>query len=266
MTTLRINDADIAYEDHGSGDPPLLLLHGFTGSRLDWADVIGELAGDRRVVAYDQRGHGDSSNLGRAAAYTFDQLVDDLTGFVDQCALAPFDLLGHSMGGVVAMRYALARPDTLRSLILMDTAGAPAGQIPKSWVGHVLDLARADGMGAVAEMFLRFMEKQPTPPSATGRERLRYKLTNMDVEAFAAFSTELNSYPSLLDGLAGLKLPVTVLIGENDSGLRAGADALAATIPDAHLVVISGAGHSPQEDDPTAWVAAVAGHLARAAT
>jgi 3-oxoadipate enol-lactonase len=260
--TLAVGGVDLTYEEWGTGDPPLLLLHGFTGSRLDWADVVDELAAERRVVAYDQRGHGDSG-AGRADAYTFDQLLADLAAVVDQRGLAPFHLLGHSMGGIVAMRFALDHADKLASLILMDTAGAPAGQIPQGWVDHVLGVARADGMGAVAEMMLAFMDKQPTPPRPEVRDRLRYKLTNMDVEAFGALSAELNAYPSVLDGLAGLDLPVTVLVGENDTGLRAGADTLAATIPGAELVVIPGAGHSPQEDDPTAWLAAVTTHLGR---
>jgi pimeloyl-ACP methyl ester carboxylesterase len=265
VTTLHLNDADLAYHEQGSGDPPLLLLHGFTGSRLDWADVVSELARDRRVVAYDQRGHGDSTNFGRRDAYTFTQLVADLAAVVDAQGLAPFDLLGHSMGGVVAMGYALAHADKLRSLILMDTAGAPAGAIPQAWVDNVLEMARRDGMGAVAEMMIGFLDNTPTPPSPAGRERLLYKLSNMDVEAFAAFASELNTYRSQLPALAALDVPTTVIVGANDAGLRAGADDLAATIPNAQLVVIPDAGHSPQEDQPAAWLAAVRAHLERAA-
>jgi pimeloyl-ACP methyl ester carboxylesterase len=85
----------------------------------------------------------------------------------------------------------------------------------------------------------------------------------MDVEAFAAFGSELGTYPSMLDELAGLRCPVTVVVGENDHGLREGADAMAARIPGATLVVIDGAGHSPQEDDPDTWVAAIERHLRR---
>ena len=263
MTTLTIGGGDIVYEEWGTGDPPLLLLHGFTGSRLDWTDVVGDRATDRRVVAYDQRGHGDSANRGLADAYTFDRLVDDLAEVVEERALVPFDLLGHSMGGIVSMRYALANRDRLRSLILMDTAAEPAGAIPRSWIDHVLTMARDQGMGAVAEMMANAMAHMPTAPRAEVLDRLRYKITNMDVEAFAAFAEELNGYPSMLAELAALTLPVTVIVGENDTGLRAGADELAATIPGAELVVVAGAGHSPQEDEPAAWIDAVRSHLAR---
>jgi pimeloyl-ACP methyl ester carboxylesterase len=67
----------------------------------------------------------------------------------------------------------------------------------------------------------------------------------------------------LLDGLSRLEIPVTVLVGERDNGLRAGADQLAATIPGAELIVIPDAGHSPQEDNPAAWLAAIRSHFQR---
>jgi pimeloyl-ACP methyl ester carboxylesterase len=255
----------LAYEQWGTGDPPLLLLHGFTGGKLDWTDVIGPLCGDRRVVAYDQRGHGDSPRAADASGYTFDHLVDDLAAVVDEHALAPFDLLGHSMGGIVAMRYAMTHTDKLRSLILMDTAAEPAGRIPREWVDSVVGLARDKGMAAVGDLFASFTAQQSPAPRPEVLDRGRYKLEHMDPVAFEAFANELNAYPSILDDLAKLDLPVTVIVGANDTGLRAGADALAETIPGAELVVIPGAGHSPQEDDPDAWVAAVRSHLDRAA-
>jgi 3-oxoadipate enol-lactonase len=263
IDTLAINGAELVYEAWGDGDVPLLLLHGFTGSRLDWADVVDDLARDRLVVAYDQRGHGDSTNFGDVSAYTFERLAADLDAVVADRGLAPIDLLGHSMGGIIAMRYAIDHPDTLRSLVLMDTAGAPAGGIPRAWVDGVLQNARENGMSAVAEMMVRFLDAQDPPARQAVKERVRRKLSNMDQEAFAGFSSALSTYESMLDELSSLSMPVTVLVGENDTGLREGADVLAKTIPGAELVVIPDAGHSPQEDNAAAWLAAVRDHLER---
>src|SRR3954447_14134296 len=122
LTTRTVPNGEIvtAYYDDGAGDP-LLLLHGFTGSKLDFHDQIGWFTDRRRVLAPDQRGHGESTNLARADAYALDILVDDLAGFLDALDVARCDLLGHSMGGMVAMRFALLHPTRLRSLILMDT-------------------------------------------------------------------------------------------------------------------------------------------------
>jgi 3-oxoadipate enol-lactonase len=137
----------------------------------------------------------------------------------------------------------------------------PAGRIPTDFIDATLALARDKGMGAVADNFNTFLSS-----TITDEERLargHKKVSSMDVEAFAAFATELNSYASMLEELATIACPALVLVGENDTGLRGSADAMAERIPGATLAVIAGAGHSPQEDDPDAWLAAVEAHLAR---
>ena len=85
-----------------------------------------------RVLAPDQRGHGESSNFGHADAYSFDILVEDLAGFLDALDVQRCHLLGHSMGGMVAMRFALRYPERLTSLILMDTAAEPLTIFPQA--------------------------------------------------------------------------------------------------------------------------------------
>jgi pimeloyl-ACP methyl ester carboxylesterase len=270
MGKRTIGDVELEVHEWGSGEPALLLLHGFTGSSLDWSDVTAELSTDRRVVAYDQRGHGDSTNTGDPSTYTIDQLTTDLAAVVDELELAPFDLLGHSMGGIVAMQYALARPDTLRSLILMDTFAAPNGGIPTTWIDHVVGLGRDKGMDAVAEMFLSYIDQAPNAASLSAARRdelasrLRYKLTHMDLVALDQLGRGLGTFDAMLDQLGGLQMPVTVIVGENDAGLREPADLMAKTIPGAVLEIIPASGHSPQEDNAPVWLAAVRGHLGRA--
>lgn len=247
----------------GDGDPPLVLVHGYVGSQIDWAGVVEPLAAHRKVITFDHRGHGDSANVGERSAYTFDALVDDLGAVIG--SLAPVHLLGHSMGGVVAMRYALRHPDALRSLILMDTAGETMGGIPMEAINALAEIGRTSGMDAAADVMVGFAAALGQHLDEDGKAQARAKFAKLDVEAIAAFGAELNSYRSMLDQLAALSIPTTVLVGENDTGLRGAADKLAATIPGAELVVIADAGHSPQEDNPVAWLAAVEAHLARCA-
>src|SRR5690349_14520557 len=108
---LDLGDVTLAYETTGRGEPPLLLVHGFTGSKLDWTDVVPSLGASRRVVTYDHRGHGESTNTSDRASYTFPVLGRDLEQFVDAVVgPGPFDLLGHSMGGILSLRYVLDHP------------------------------------------------------------------------------------------------------------------------------------------------------------
>jgi pimeloyl-ACP methyl ester carboxylesterase len=110
--------------DRGGDGEPLVLVHGFTGGRLDWVDVIDELRASSDVIRFDNRGHGESTNTGDEASYTIDALTADLLAIVDELDVERFHLLGHSLGGIVSMRFATTHVARLRSLILMDTAGA----------------------------------------------------------------------------------------------------------------------------------------------
>jgi pimeloyl-ACP methyl ester carboxylesterase len=256
---IPVGDVELAVASYGTG-VPLLLLHGFTGAADDWAGVIDDLSLDRQVLTVEHRGHGDSTNTGDAATYTFDQLVTDFAGVVDRLDLERFDLLGHSMGGIVAMRYALAHPERLRSLVLMDTAGAASPEGPASgFMRAGLDLARDGGMLAVYDAIAPYLGEGAD--GDTARADLRRKYERMDPVAFTTLGEELQTHASVLDRLARLDLPTTVMVGEMD-GLRGEADDLAATIPGAVLQVIPGAAHSPQVENRKAWLDVVNEHLA----
>ena len=255
----RMNPTALAHATRGEGFP-LVLVHGFTGSSLDWTDVVEALARDRQVITFDHRGHGESPNTGDAATYTFDQLVTDMSGLVDGLGLERFDLLGHSMGGVVSMRYALKHPERVRSLVLMDTAARAMGGAGDFLRGGI-ELVRANGTRAVFDVVQPFLGTGERADVL--RERMRIKLEQMDPVAFVEFGEELLSYPSMLDRMAALTIPTTVVVGENDTGLRPAADELAATVPGAVLVVVPDAAHSPQDENRDAWLDAIEAHLAR---
>src|SRR6185437_15302623 len=111
--TLRINGVDLAWSERGSGSegaPPLVLVHGYTGSAHDFSLQVDALAAGRRVITLDQRGHGHSTKTGTLDGYTVEQLAGDLAAFLDAVAGGPVDLLGHSMGGRVVMTMVLERP------------------------------------------------------------------------------------------------------------------------------------------------------------
>lgn len=258
---LTVDDGvHIAYSTHGEGEPPLVLVHGYTGSSLDWTDVVDALASRRTVVTYDHRGHGHSTNTGDERSYSLERLTADLEALVDHLGLARFHLLGHSMGGICAMRYAVAHPDRLCSLVLMDTAGSRLPQATDFFEAG-FSIVRSGGMAALLATTEPFLAAAPRGDVI--RERVRTKYGQMDPAAFLALGRALMGYEGMLDRLAALTAPTTVIVGEHDLELRPAADELAATVPGAHLEVVAGAGHSPQEEQTAAWLAAVERHLAR---
>jgi pimeloyl-ACP methyl ester carboxylesterase len=263
--TIDIGPITLAVDDRGAGPkPPLVLIHGFTGGRIDFADVIDDLAIDRRVVIWDHRGHSDSTNTGDAASYTFDLLAADAIAAVDALGLDRFHLLGHSMGGVVAQRLVLDHPERVLSLVAMDTLAEAGSAIPQAWIDKFVAMGRTDGMGTVADTMATFttgtsVALEADRPRIAARNR--HKLTNMDVEAFASLAHQLRTFDSMLPRLAEITCPTTVIVGEFDVNLRAQSDAIAAAIPGAQLVIIEGAGHCPQEERRDAWLAAMRQHL-----
>lgn len=253
--TVPTNGVELAWAATGAGEP-LVLVHGWTGSKESWEHLRPTLDERVRTVAHDHRGHGASTHVNDASGYTFDHLVEDLVGLVDALELAPFHLLGHSMGGIVAMRYALEHPAMVRSLVLMDTGAGPdpSGAVVMQ---PIVELVRTEGLTGYVEA------ARPYVP-ADGFDTFQRQIMQMDALALTTFGEELLDYESVLDRLPTLTMPTTVVVGENDIGLRPHADAMHAAIAGSVLEVIPGTAHNPHLEDPAAWLAAVERHLDRA--
>lgn len=274
MPTLTINGVELVYEDIGHGDRPFVLVHGFTGFRDDFREQVPALTQLGRTIIYDHRGHGDSGNTGDAASYSFAQLIDDLHAVLDALEVEQCDLLGHSMGGMIALRFALEYPQRVASLVLMDTAARAPDHMPRAPLAAAGAIARSDGMTTLAELLRGRAHDDPSRPEAERRleeemgaafwERRRRRLVAMDPEAFAVLALELVDHTPLSDRLGEIRCPTLVMVGDQDAGFLAPADELAHGIPGAVKVVIPNAAHSPQLENPPAWIKTINEHLARA--
>lgn len=265
ITEIAVNKAILGVSDDGLDGTAMVLMHGYAGSTADWDGVLESLSLGRRVIAYDHRGHGHSSHT---PPYSFAALTDDLLSLLDTLGLDRVDLLGHSMGGVVAQRFALAHPARVRSLLLMDTAARPrrgplTGVV--ALLGLVSRIAGMRGIIVALRPLSRLGGDRPQPPPEQ-RSRQEKAFLAMDPRAFAALGRELGRHTSLVSRLHEITCPTTVIVGEDDKGLRSRADELVDQLPRATLSVIGSAGHTPQTDQPQAWLAAVAAHFERLET
>ncbi len=265
---------EIAWEEHGSGDRALVLVHGYTGSRLDFRPRLDALAQRGRTVLFDLRGHGASTNTGSSDDYTLDALRDDLFAVLDATGCEGCDLLGHSMGGMVALRAALEAPERIGSLLLMDTSpraleGMPLDQFRKAW-----EIARRAGMGALLEI-LRARGGDGTRSDADRRLEQSWgegywsewrvpNFSAMDPEAYAALGRQMVEQPSLEPRLGEIDAPTLVLLGAEDEPFLAASEALERGIRGARRLLIPDAAHQPQLENPSAWIAALEEHLKRA--
>jgi len=276
--TFHVNGVDLAWSEKGTslaGTPTLVLCHGFTGSALDFSLVIDALAADRRVVTLDHRGHGRSTKTGHLEGYSIEQLAADLAPFLEQVGEGPVDLLGHSMGGRVALHLVLARPDLVHSLILMDTSAwsfLPADKQVRELVTGFIDAFDPAG-GMPAPLNLGGPEDtliEARTPTAWREERDGI-FAGSDPYAMKALGVALLGGNAGADGslrarLPSIACPTTVIVGDQDHPLVDQAPELAREVANGRLAVIPGAYHSPQLTHGSEWRAAVEAHLAWVAT
>ena len=269
---FSVDDISLAWDrwdGPAAGGTPFVLCHGFSGSSHDFALNIEDLATHRTVVSLDHRGHGRSQKTGRVDRYSLDRSAADLIALVDAEVGGPVDLLGHSMGGAIALRVTLARPDLIRSLILMDTSAwsfVPQDpQIAALVAGFIASFDPAEGLPTFTspDNPETALIAEATP--AAWQETKATMDAAFDPSALKALGTELfdSTAASVRSRLGEIGCPVSIIVGEHDHPFVDQADDLAAELRGATVTVIPGAYHSPQLTHAAPWAAAVEAHLAR---
>jgi pimeloyl-ACP methyl ester carboxylesterase len=270
------NGLRMEVEQWGHGDRPLVLVHGYTGSRDDWLEQLPGLSARGLTIALDLRGHGGSKGRGRPDDYTFDQLAEDVVQALDTLGVTRCDLLGHSMGGIVAQLVTRAQPERIASLVLMDTFSRGMALLPKPVRDATRGLVEQRGMAGLADAMegaARAGRAGRSPAALASIERMgvdrywariRAKLLAMGPVAFTTLGDAFPDWPGLAGGLGEIACPPTVLVGEEDAPFRAPSEALGRAIPHATLEVIASAEHSPQIENASVWLTAMHAHLDRA--
>jgi len=110
-------------DDGGTGGLPVVFVHSFAGNTQHWSNQLAHLRHQRRAVALDLRGHGNSAAPTNTSAYAVDSLATDIAAVADSLGLDRFVLVGHSMGGSAALAYAAAHPERVAGLVLVGTPG-----------------------------------------------------------------------------------------------------------------------------------------------
>ncbi|HVF74788.1 MAG TPA: alpha/beta fold hydrolase [Acidimicrobiales bacterium] len=249
----------------GIGGRPLLLVHGFTGAKEDFGEAVprlGELGW--HAVAGDLPGHGPGPHP--HGPYSLSGFADHIGAVVDGLGWERFVLLGHSMGGMAAQLFALAHPERVQALVLMNTGHGPVDTIDPALVAVGQQLVRDGGLDALAEygkdsMFGSLAHQRVLAERPGYAEFGDAKLLACSPQMWLAMSVELRDHPDRLEHLRSLDVPTLVVVGDQDEAFLEQSERMAKVLPDARLVVVADAGHAPQFEQPESWWRAIAAFL-----
>jgi pimeloyl-ACP methyl ester carboxylesterase len=235
MASFTSNGVQIAYDDlapPGGGERTIVLIHGFASNRNEgWKRTGWYSAFDRRrirVIALDQRGHGESQKLYEPQAYERERLATDVLNLMDHLDVESADVFGYSMGTRTALELAIAQPDRVSNLILGGVGGKLLDKAPDVAGEPMADAMLAHDPAAITEPMLKsfrqFADEQ-------GEDR----------KALAAI-TRVRNMPFKREALGELPMPVLVVAGQGDTGAD-DPEALARIFPHGHAVTIPGCDH-----------------------
>jgi pimeloyl-ACP methyl ester carboxylesterase len=230
---------------------PALLVPGIMGSKEDFIAVLAPLAAaGYPVTALDQRGQYESPGTDDPTAYDVASLAEDVVEVASAMA-GPVHLVGHSFGGLVSRAAALAAPEALRSLTLLDS-GPSAVPHPSST--NLALLAQALPVMDLQQIWVakRQLDAQnePEPPTPEIEDWLRRRFLANHPTSLLRIAEQLLVEPDCVDDLASLDLPILVAYGETEDAWPPPVQELMAERLGAAHIVISRSGHSPAAEQP----------------
>lgn len=264
---VAVSDIKLRYQEWGNpAAPPILMLHGFGVSGHMFDEFAERMQDHYRLIALDQRGHGDS-DWAADGDYTRDSFVNDLEAVRGALGIERFVLIGHSMGGLNSVAYANRYPEHVRALVLVDVGPESA----KEGVDNIVRFTRGPDELDFDEFVERAHQFNQRRTLENIRERMRHRLRPLEngkwtwkfdkrfrePESGLRIGSEMTNDETWAL-FRGVRMP-TLLVrgGESDVLNQAVAERAASEMPRATLVVVPGAGHSVPGDNPDAFTAAV---------
>ena len=227
-------------DDGGEGHVPVVFLHSLCGNTAHWAAQLGHLRKQRRAIALDLRGHG-LSQYPAEGDYRVESMAADVDAVANQLGLNTFVLVGHSMGGAVAITYATLHPERIAGLLLVDTAGDPK-QFSEDQIQGYMNALESDAYATAIEDYWNQILIGSDPKV---RETVMQDLRQTRKDTVVALFRELVRYDPLpaMGRYPGLKL-IVFTPGNNTSY------SLHNRLPWVPQVVVTGTGHWLHMDKP----------------
>jgi len=271
---IEIKGLNIHVKKMGQGEPVFVLLHGFAASLYSWHAIMEPLSQIGTVIAFDRPGFGLSDHpltWQGQNLYSAEAQVELVISLLDHFGVQQAILVGNSAGGTVSMQVALAHPERISALILVDPAVSRGGGSSR-WLHSLLATPQMRHLGPL--IVRQILSRGPNliklawhnpvllPPEMLEFYQKPFQVDNWDR---ALWEYTLASRPTgLTERLDELTLPVLVITGDDDRIVPTSKSIrLAGELVNASLVVVDDSGHLPQEEQPQAFTQAVTNFVAK---
>jgi pimeloyl-ACP methyl ester carboxylesterase len=263
MSVAKVGSIEMYYEEHGSGDP-LLLIMGLGADSGAWLLQIPEFAERYRTIAFDNRGVGRSSKP--AGPYTVREMADEAAGLLDTLGIARAHVVGVSLGGMIAQELALRHPERVRGLVLACTYPEPDDEILERRQASVAQFGGTIAANGTTQIDMAALDPmmffQHLLPAVFNQSFINTDLPRLmqlfagalqwgfSMEAIMA-QVEAAMGHRTTDRLHGIGAPTLVITGDSDLLIPPGnSDVLASKIPGARLVKVPGGSHGFNFETP----------------
>jgi 3-oxoadipate enol-lactonase len=249
-----VNRIHIAYTDEGKG-APLVFIHGFPLNREAWAKQIPVLKSSYRVIAPDLRGFGESETTGGTVPMS--RFAADLYALLEHLGTGPVILVGHSMGGYVALAFAQAYPQLLAGLVLVGTKAGADSEEAAATRRATTEQVRMEGVSMVIDAMAPKMLSAHRGDAAMEAD-VRAIMASSHPQGLIGALFGMAERHDAKNWLGEIRVPTLVITGADDLLIPPDeSEALVQGIPGAHLRRIEGAGHLVAFEEPDAFNAAL---------
>lgn len=262
MARAAVNGVELHYEVTGEGFP-VVFSHEFAGDYRSWDPQVNAFARLYQCITYNHRGFPPSSVPEDPEAYSQDLLIEDLRALLQHLGIAPAHVVGLSMGGNVALNFALRYPEMCRGVVVAGCGGGSTHHERfERDIDQVVELLMTKGMGAFAEVYsvgasrLPFRRKDPKG-WAEFREQLAEHSALGSALTMQGVQRRRPGIFALKEHLNRLAVPTLVLIGDEDEPCVDPGVFMKREIPSAGLVVIPQSGHTVNLEEPDLFNRAV---------
>jgi len=244
---VKVGDIDIAYKLFGKGDP-VLMIPGFSMTKEMWGPILNDLSENHTVIIFDNRGIGETTAGNRT--FSMNQFINDIVGLIEALEIEkPIDVLGLSLGGMIAQELAMSHPEIVNHLIVVASSCGGEKSLPPQLSPR--DLQSMQTGTANKSLFLHALFPDNWIRENSDEINRTFALPQVSQENLLKYGEAVSKWKGSCDSISNIDKPVLVITGTEDiTSPPINSLKIAEKIPSAWLIQIDGGGHGVMQQYP----------------